>query len=89
MIGGAKGMDERPRWLDSKRNVDKVYWAVWVVCGLLVLVEPLVHKHGDFAFEEWLGFHALYGFVACVGLVIAAKGLRILLARPEDYYDRD
>jgi hypothetical protein len=26
--------------------------------------------------------------VACVGLVIVAKGLRVILMRPEDYYDR-
>ncbi len=34
-----------------------------------------------------MGFDAIYGFVACVGLVIAAKGLRVLLMRDEDYYD--
>lgn len=79
---------ERRRWLDRKENVDKVYWSVWVLCGLLFAAEPLVHKHGEFAFEDWFGFHGLYGFVACVALVIAAKGLRVLLKRPEDYYDR-
>lgn len=79
---------ERPRWLDDKRNVTKVYRSVWVLCGLLLLVEPLVHKHGDFSFEDWFGFHGLYGFVACVALVLAAKALRVVLHRPEDYYDR-
>lgn len=79
---------ERRRWLDHRENVTKVYWSVWVLCGLLLLVEPLVHKHGDFAFEDWFGFHGLYGFVACVALVLAAKGLRVILKRPEDYYDR-
>jgi hypothetical protein len=79
---------ERVRWLDRKESVSKVYWAVWVVCVLLLAVEPLVHKHGLFRFEEWFGFHGWFGFVACVGLVLAAKGLRRLLKRPEDYYDR-
>ena len=79
---------ESRRWLDRKENVDKVYWGVWVLCGLLFAIEPLVHKHGEFAFEDWFGFHGFYGFVACVALVIAAKGLRVLLKRPEDYYDR-
>ena len=37
-------------------------------------------------FQEWFGFDAIYGFVACVGLVLAAKGLRVLLMRDEDYY---
>lgn len=80
--------NERSRWLDSKQNVTKVYWSVWIVCGLLLAVEPLVQKHGEFAFEEWFGFHGFFGFVACVLLVLAAKGLRVWLKRPEDYYDR-
>jgi hypothetical protein len=81
--------DDREYWLDRKENVDKVYWSVWVLCALLLLVEPLVHKHGDFSFENWFGFHGWYGFVACVGLVLAAKALRVMLKRPEDYYERD
>ena len=80
--------NERLRWLDRSENVNKVYWGVWVICALLVAVEPLVHKHGYFAFEDWFGFHGWFGFVACVGLVLAAKALRRLLKRAEDYYDR-
>jgi hypothetical protein len=79
---------ERRRWLDRSENVTKVYWSVWAACALLFAVEPLVHKHGDFGFEHWFGFHGWFGFVACVGLVLAAKGLRRLLKRPEDYYER-
>jgi hypothetical protein len=30
----------------------------------------------------------VYGFVACVLLVLTAKALRRLLKRPEDYYER-
>ena len=55
---------ERRRWLDRKENVDKVYWGVWLLCALLLAIEPWVHKHGDFAFERWFGFHGWYGFVA-------------------------
>jgi hypothetical protein len=79
---------ERERWLDRRENVGRVYWSVWGVCALLLAVEPLVHKHGGFSFEEWFGFHGWFGFVACVGLVLAAKMLRVILGRPQDYYDR-
>ena len=34
------------------------------------------------------GFHAVYGFVACVVLVLAAKQLRRVLMRDENYYER-
>lgn len=75
-------------WLDRKENVTKVYWAVWVVCGVLLLIDPLIHKHEEFGFAEWFGFFGFFGFVACVGLVLIAKALRIILKRPEDYYER-
>ena len=77
-----------PRWLDRPENVRKVYLAVWVACGLLLLVELFIDKHGEVGIEHWFGFHGFYGFVACVGLVLAAKLLRRLVIRPEDYYDR-
>jgi len=76
------------RWLDEPANVTKVYRAVWIVCGLLLVAEPFVHKHGDLAFEDWFGFHGWFGFVACVALVLAAKLMRKVVMRPEDYYDR-
>lgn len=81
-------MDEPgTRWLDRPGNVRRVYLSVWVACGLLLLAELFVDKHGEVEIEHWFGFHGIYGFVACVGLVLAAKGLRRLLMRPEDYYD--
>jgi len=62
---------------------------VVALCALLFAVEPFVHKHGEFRFEEWFGFHGIFGFVACVALVLAAKALRRWLKRPEDYYERN
>ena len=74
-------------WLDRKENVTIVYRAVWVICGLLLLVDPLVHKHEAFGFAEWFGFFGFFGFFACVGLVLSAKALRRVLKRSEDYYE--
>ncbi len=80
--------DERPRWLDRKENVTRVYRGVWVACALLLLAEPLVHKHPEFSFDGFFGFYGWYGFIGCVGLVLAAKLLRVLVKRPEDFYER-
>ncbi len=75
-------------WLDRKENVARVYRGVWIACALLFLVEPLVHKHPEFAIDSSFGFYGWYGFACCVGLVLTAKVLRILVKRPDDYYER-
>ena len=79
---------DKTYWLDRKENVTKVYRGVWGVCILLLLIDPLVHKHEAFGFAEWFGFFGFFGFFACVGLVLTAKALRRVLKRPEDYYER-
>lgn len=65
-----------------------LFRALAVVCGLLLLCEPLYHKHGYFAWEDAFGFHAFLGFGAFFLIVMAGKQLRKVLMRDEDYYDR-
>lgn len=82
-------MESKPRyWLDSSRNVTRLYRGLWIICSLLVAVDFVVHRHEEFGFAALFGFHALYGFLACVALVLTAKGLRRVLMRDEDYYER-
>jgi hypothetical protein len=82
-------MESKPRhWLDSSRNVTRLYRGLWIVCGLLVAVDLVVHRHEEFGFAALFGFHAWYGFLACVVLVLTAKRLRRVLMRDEDYYER-
>jgi hypothetical protein len=76
-----------PRWLDKPGSVDLLIKILIGACVLSVLADFLYHKHGEFSFQEWIGFDALYGFIAYVGLIHVAKGVRILLMRSEDYYD--
>ena len=45
-------------------------------------------RHAERGWEGWPGFYPMYGFVACVALVLVAKQLRKILMRDEDYYDR-
>ena len=79
--------DEGRYWLDDPANVDKIYWAVVGICALLFLADAFYVKHPYFEMEKVFGFYGLFGFAACVGLVLAAKELRKLLKRDEDYYD--
>jgi uncharacterized membrane protein len=78
----------KSRWLDEDRNVKKVVWALVALCALTVVADFFYEKHAHYGFQAWPGFDAFYGFVSCVGLVLAAKGLRKLLMRDESYYDR-
>ena len=80
--------ERRPYWLDRPQNVTQLYRALWAVGIALVLAELFVRRHEDLALAEWFGFYALFGFVACVVLVVTAKALRRVLKRPEDYYDQ-
>ena len=80
--------DEPKRWLDHKKNVNLICYVLYAVSGLLLVIDPFIHKHGPFEIEHWWGFYGIYGFVGCVFLVLAAKELRKLVMRSEDYYDR-
>ena len=76
-------------WLDSSANVTRLYRGLWAACLALIGIDLFLHRHEDFDFATLFGFHAFYGFFACVALVLAAKQLRRVLMRPEDYYEND
>ena len=79
---------EKKYWLDDPANVRKLYYGLWALCILLLLADLFYQKHVHYAFEEWFGFSAIFGFLACVGLVFASIGLRKIVKRDEDFYDR-
>lgn len=57
-----------------------------VVCGLLAFGDLLYHKHASVAVEEIPFFYPVFGFVVYAGIVFAAKALRLVIRRREDYY---
>jgi hypothetical protein len=79
---------EKEYWLDRSANVTRLFWGLAAACALLVAVDLVLHRHEEFDFAARFGFYAAYGFLACVALVLAAKQLRRVLMRDEDYYDR-
>jgi len=85
--GDVNPHNDDPRWLDDPANTKKLFIALAVVCGGLLLWDLVYHQHGHFHFEEWFGFHAVFGFVAYSCIVLAATQLRKVLKRPDDYYE--
>lgn len=81
-------MNDDRRWLDEPRNVRRVVFAVYLVCGLLLLADLLYAKTPHFSFESWFGFYPVFGFAVSFTLVLTAKELRRVLRRDEDYYER-
>ena len=72
---------------DNPRNVLRVVLSLVGVCVILAGLDLVLHRHVSHPWEAMLGFYAVYGFVACVLLVLLAKELRKVLIRKEDYYD--
>ena len=69
-----------------------IRWILRIFYGLsvvLVLVDFVVHRHIETAIEKVPAFYALYGFVACVILVLIAAQMRKVCMRDENYYTRN
>ena len=79
--------DEREYYFDKPENVSFVLRIFYAICGLLIVGDIFIHRHIIHSLENIFGFYALYGFVACVALVLIATQMRKILMRDEDYYD--
>jgi len=77
---------EKIHIFDRPENVERLLRVFYVICILLALTDFLVHRHIGFDWEKIPAFYAIYGFVACVLLVLIAKQMRKILMRREDYY---
>jgi hypothetical protein len=74
-------------WLDEMRNVRLLWRGFLAVLALTVLAELVVALHPHFGVDSLFGFHALYGFLACLAMIVVAKALGAVLKRPDDYYE--
>ena len=58
-----------------------------VAALVLVVLEFILHRHGEVAAEDFPLFPALFGFAAFLFIVQVGKWLRMMIMRDEDYYD--
>ena len=76
---------------------DRLKTVIWICCGGLALVVlldaiPAVvdKEHAHTVPEHWPGFWAVFGFVACVLIIILSKWYGHLgIMTREDYYEGD
>lgn len=79
--------DHKEHLFDKPKNIERLLRGLYAVCIMLVIADFVVHRHISLAWEEIPAFYALYGFIACVVLVVIAKAMRKVIMRKEDYYD--
>jgi len=74
-------------WLARPATL-RLLWRVFIaVLALTVAAEFLVAHQPHFRVESVAGFGAWYGFLACAGMILFAKGLAVFLKRPDTYYE--
>ena len=79
---------ENQDFFERPNTIKWILREFYLLCVLLVVADFVVHRHIYTDVEKIPTFYALYGFVACVLLVLVAKVLRVWLMRSEDYYER-
>ncbi len=73
-------------WLARPASIRLLWKVLWGVLALTVAAQLVVKIKGYFGIDDWFAFGAAYGFLACVAMVLVAKGLGYLLKRDENYY---
>ncbi|MBM3394533.1 MAG: hypothetical protein FJY37_07880 [Betaproteobacteria bacterium] len=76
-----------PHWLTRPSTLRWLWIGFAGVLAATVVAEFFIERHPHFAVEEWPGFNALYGFLACAAMILVAKALGLALKRPDRYYD--
>ena len=78
----------QPGWFERPQNIRKLIWGLVAVSVAAIVAELLwPNHHPHFEIEKIPGFQAAFGFAAFVIVVMLGKVLRLVVSRPEDYYD--
>ena len=80
-------MSEKEYLFDKPENVKWTMRVFYSLCILLLIADFIIHRHVSMGWEKIPAFYAIYGFVACVVLVVIAKEIRKIVMRKENYYD--
>ncbi|GAB5451227.1 MAG: hypothetical protein Hals2KO_15550 [Halioglobus sp.] len=78
---------EEPGFFYRPEVIRNILRGFYAICAVLFALDFVFHRHAYVSFEGLWGFYGIFGFVACVALVVVAKGMRVLLWREPSYYD--
>ncbi len=78
---------DNEHWLVRPATIRWLWWGGSAVLLLTVLAQWIWPIKGYFGVDGWPAFGAVFGFLCCVAMVLVAKGLGLILKRPEAYYD--
>ena len=74
-------------WLVRPATI-RLLWMVFIaILALTVAAEFWVASDPHFDVERIFAFNALYGFLVCAAMILAAKALGVLLKRRDTYYE--
>ena len=80
-------MSEGKHWLVRRRSI-RVLWIVFVaVLAVLAVGDVFIYGDPYFGLDVTFAFYAWYGFLICVGMILFAKAMGVLLKRKDTYYD--
>lgn len=76
-------------WVEKPGAPTRILIVLLATCAVLALADFAYHKHAYFHVEEIPFIYAVYGFVSYATVIFLAKGLRLIIRRPEGYYAQD
>ena len=80
---------KQKHWLQRPTTITLLWRLFIAILAATVAVELVVDLNPHFGFDGWFGFHAWYGFLTCAAMIVFAKGLGLLIKRPDTYYGED
>ncbi|MFT6285808.1 MAG: hypothetical protein ACJA09_000543 [Alcanivorax sp.] len=82
-------MTDSDHWLVKPATIRRLWWTFSVILALTVIAQFKWGAKGYFGIDGWPGFAALYGFLACLIMVLVAKLLGKVLKRDQRYYSSE
>ena len=79
--------NEQTPWLERPSTIRGLWIALAIVLVATVVAGFFFPPTSVLGWDDWPGFAAVFGFGACVAMVLVAKLLGVVLKRDEGYYN--